>query len=105
MKPYTQSDIVVIYAHGSKSISNASIEKEISALFKNLGGDATVLMSSNWAYRPKFKGEELASIKTAMKLQGRGGIWFMGEIFSFGGVQETYENAEAFTNMLLNNKL
>ena len=105
VKPYVQSDIVVIYAHGSKSISNVEIEKEISLMFDRLGGIATILMSSNWAYRPKFRGNELSSIKTAMKLQGRGGIWFMGEIFSFGGVQEVYENAEAFTTMLLSNKL
>lgn len=105
VKPYADTDIVVIYAHGSAQIKNAQIENEIISSFSKIGGQAQILQNRQWPYRPKFQGDETKKIKKAMELQGRGGIWFMGEIFSFGAVHETFENAQAFTDLLLKNKL
>jgi glycine/D-amino acid oxidase-like deaminating enzyme len=101
VKPYKDSDIVTIYAHGSKGDTNEGISKKILEIFRTLNGTAEIIKAQNWNYRPKFKADETENLKKAALIQGLGGVWVTGEIFSFGAVHNVYETAQGLVQKMV----
>ena len=106
IKPYGDSDAMLVYVHGDASISDEQIKKNIAEDFMKAGAtQVKVIKSEKWNYFPRPKGD-VETTMTELKLtQGVGGVWLMGEIFSFTATFALYDHAEAYTKLILENQL
>lgn len=96
VKPYLESDIVMISAHGGENISDEYIEKKIELMLKALNATGSKLDAKKWGnYRYKFPVlNHEKFISAALDLQGKNGFTVVGEALSFGGVESVIDFAK-----------
>lgn len=100
VKPYLDSDIVMISAHGGENITDESIEKKIEGMLKALNAKGKKLDAKKWGnYRYKFPVlSHETFISAALNRQGENGFSVVGEALSFGGVESVIDFAKNSIN-------
>jgi hypothetical protein len=75
IRPYGDSDTMVVYVHGDPTISEETIRKNIVEDFKKAGAtEVSVIKGEKWYYFPRPKGDVESTIKSLKDVQGVGGV-------------------------------
>jgi len=109
IKPYADTDVYVVYAYGTPSMSDDTILANIKSDIAKFPGASVGSVESKkaWTYFPhvSIKANMQTFFNSAMNEEGRGGVWFTGEATSYTATIEVYEAAQGMTQLFLQNKL
>lgn len=104
-KPFENTNTLLVYVHGSPEMIDKKIHKNIKQAFAQMGAKASVIESRKWKFFPRMSGDAETGYRDLLTLEGHGGLWLTGEIFSFAATHESFMNAQDFTNLFMQGKL
>jgi phytoene dehydrogenase-like protein len=100
IKSYKNSNVFNVYALGKPDISEAQMAQNITKYFRETKSSISIIHYKKWSYFPRIKGDSQTGLNQLMRLQGHGGLWMSGEIFSFSAVHLSYKNGEDFAESI-----